>query len=54
MTFIPLALVQRQGFAIDCVAIPKMQPTGQERGPTAGCGRVLEVDEFTVSRQLST
>ena len=32
---------------------PFLAPPGEKGGPTALCGRVLEVDEFTVNRQLS-
>ena len=32
---------------------PSLAPPGEKGEPTALCGRVLEVNEFTVNRQLS-
>ena len=63
MSFRPLALAGPARAAIDCVAIlalqpplspqPSLAPPGEKGSLTALCGRVLEVDEFTVNRQPS-
>ena len=63
MVFGPLALAALAQAAINDVAIlalqpplspqPSLAPPGEKGSSTALCGRVLEVDEFTVSRQPS-
>ena len=64
MAFRPLALAGPAQAAPENVAIftlqsptltpnPSIASPGGKGEPTALCGRVLEVDEFTVSRQLS-
>ena len=63
MTFMPLALAGPAQAAINDVAIlalqpplspqPSLAPPGEKGSSTALCGRVLEVVEFTVSRQPS-
>ena len=56
MTFMPLALARTAQEAIENIAILTLQnpqPARREGGPTAVGARVLEGDEFTVSRQLS-
>ena len=59
MVFRPLALAGPARAATENVAIfalqnPTNNPPGGKGGATAGCGRVLEGDEFTVSREPST
>ena len=61
LAFIPCSpcMDSYRKYSNSCAATPTLTPNpspappGGKGGPTAGCGRVLEVVEFTVNRQPS-